>query len=377
MGVFVAGGARERDLCESPLGAGFRGAVAFLAGDRRVPRREEFGPTGMRVVGHAESPRRVALLAGGPELAPVDVRVARRAIGPGSAEIDRGRASGALRRGVLVARRAGDLRVPSVERELRARGVVERGLPEAVLPVAGSAVLLEHAAMGIPVAIRAAGGRDPDFHRALDMAFRAGHGRVRPEQRIPRLPVIDLFRPEGRGRVARLAGAERLAVRVAVAVGARGELLDLPGAGPVTALALEGGVSARERKSGLRVVEAAARLLERDRRGMAARAIGAQRAAVRVGVARRATGRGGEVRPRLVAARARKPGVLSLERKAGVLRVVEGLRVEARDRGVGAGVLDVAGNAAFAGGSVNSLSGRDPFGDRPMAGEAFRGRDLS
>jgi len=195
-----------------------------------------------------------------------------------------------------------------------------------------------------------------------------------------RLVVLDLpARLEAVGRVAGGADAERLLVRVLVAVVAGAELRDPVVGRLVTRRARGGGVGSGQRIGGLRMVEGLDGLLEGHRRRVAAGAVRPEPALVHVVVARRAGGPGGQERAALVAGLA--PGgqrrVLAVEGEPGLLEVVELLRVEGTQLRLHAGVLDVAGDAVALDVAVHALLRRDPLGNRLVAGEALLGRDLA
>jgi len=254
--------------------------------------------------------------------------------------------------------------------------MVEGGLRETGLAVTGRAVFAEDAAVRVAMTVRAPRGRETDLDGALDVTLRAGNRRVRAHERIAGLPVIDCLSAKSAGRMAALAAAERLPVRVAMAVGAGGESRDPVSRRPVALLALDLRVSPREPEGRAVVVEGRAGFLERLGRRVTPRAVGAQSAAVNVGMTRRAGGIGREVRPGPVARRAREAGVFAVQRKPGLFRVIESTAVEPRDPGIRPRMFGVARHAGSSGIPVDALFRRDAVRDRSMAGEAPGRRHL-
>ena len=387
--VLVARGAVERHAAvaarrdrRAARGAVGRSGVAARAGDRGVAAGEELGRAGVGERGHRERRGRVTALARPAQRTLVDVGVARQALGLQPPELDgRGRARrgrrGAAR--LLVARHARGGGVFSRQCKLRLRGVVERRALEGSDGVAGAAVGRERAAVDVPVAARAAGGVGAGLHRRLRVARGAGHGGVSALERVARPRVVDPGGLPCRSGVAgRAVGSEALPVGIGVTIGAGAELEVLVRLLDVALGAGDGTVRARERKWRGAVVERLRCRSERRGGAVAARTVGAEHPEVDVLVARGALRTSGQVGARRVAlgAVAGDPGVPSVERVTGLGGVVESTRIERAQLGVGAGVLDVTGDAVVGDVAVDALPGSHALADRQVAGEAPRGRDL-
>ena len=113
--------------------------------------------------------------------------------------------------------------------------------------------------------------------------------------------------------------------------------------------ALHGLVSTRQRVRGRAVIEGEASLLERRSCGVAPHAGGVEGAIVNVLVARRAVGGERQVGTGLVALRTvgRELRVQTVERKAGLLKMVKAGHDQRADVGVSTGMLHVAGHAVI------------------------------
>src|SRR5206468_10743495 len=117
------------------------------------------------------------------------------------------------------------------------------------------------------------------------VTLRAGHLGVRANQGEVRFRVVDAAGAPFLGRVTRRAGRrEFLAVRTLVTRRAGAELHATERAGLVTFVALHFAMRAGPLEAGARMVELAARLLERRFRRMTTRAGGSDRALVHIGL---------------------------------------------------------------------------------------------
>ena len=199
---------------------------------------------------------------------------------------------------------------------------------------------------------------------------------MRANQGEVRFRVVDAAGAPFLGRVTRRAGRREFpTVRTLVARRAGAELHATKGAGLVTFLALHFAMRAGQLEASARMVELAARLLERNFRRVTARAVGSERALVHIGMARAAHGARLDKRSGLVAGRAvrRRLRMLAVERESRFSRMIEGPRVHVTQLGVDARVLDVAGHALFRG-PMDARSPRDAIRDRLVTAQAARRR---
>ncbi len=255
-----------------------------------------------------------------------------------------------------------------------AHGAVGGEARRHVIRVPGPAVVLSVAG----VAVRA----DRQVEAAGRMAADASHGGVLGADGEPgvRLVVPGHGGPRDRP-VAVLAlvpqpGPERVVLTPdpVTVEAAGGRALDDPV--PVTVGAGDGEMAALEGEEPL-LVEGPGGFPEGGRRRMARRAVPPEVSLVRVLVTARARGRDREVRPCRVALLAllRDGGVTSHQGEAGLLRMVEVVRVEGEQIGVAPTMLRVAHLAVPRDLPVHAPLLGHAFGDGLVAGQALRRRD--
>ena len=272
-----------------------RSAVTLIAFHRRMLPAEELCEARVLVSRDSERLRGVALLASCPQLGVVRVLVAGHARGGQSPKIA----------GALVTRRACRRPMLPLQRKLRLRRMIEGRSAEAVLVVTRRTVLPERAAVRIFVARGARPQLQASLGRRADVALPTREIPMPPRQRRPGFRVIEARDlPARRGVAGAAVVADVRLVRALVAVGARRVTDALVLALRVTFRAGHIAMRALEREGGLRVIERARRLLERSRCRMAARAVAAKTAVVRVLVTGAALRAQCQVRARHVTLRA-------------------------------------------------------------------------
>jgi hypothetical protein len=184
---------------------------------------------------------------------------------------------------------------------------------------------------------------------------------------------------EGKRRPGRVVEGPSPETGFIVAVGALRELQAFEGLVHVALRACHRAMGAGELERGLRVIEAGSRVLERHRRRVAHAAIGTQAGLVDVRVAGGAGRRQRKERPRLVALCA-VPGdrcMAAVHGEPGFRGVIERLRIERPQLGVGTGMLDVTRRAIIRHVAVDTPLQPDPIGHRLVAGEAELRRDFA
>jgi hypothetical protein len=245
--------------------------------------------------------------------------------------------------------------------------------------MAGDAVLLELAPMGVRVADRALIALQLYLDGRLDVARRAFELGVPALQRESCPGVVDLLRLEGIGQVAACAvRTERLLVRVGMAVRARLERDSLELSILVTLRAVGRDVRSGQREGRPLVVERLAGKTERVLHIVASGAIVPEDALVHILVATRAGRARIQERTALVARHAvrRQLLVLTLDREPGLRLVIDLLRIEVAQLRIGPHVLHVTGDTVVLHIAVDSLLRLDSLRYRPVTGKAASSRDL-
>lgn len=324
---------------------------------------------------HLERPRRMAGLAGSPQLGAMDVVVTRLTISSETAKVrdaSGGRDAHANRH-AFVARHTCEGSVLLRQRKSR-RKVIEFAFFESRLRMTRGAVLLELATMRIGVAAGARTELERDLRRWLRVALDAVDRRMTPSQRKSRPRVIQTRGlPSLRHVTGRTRRAKRSLMRTRVAIAARRKCDALVAGAAMTRCALHPCMRTGQGKCRTGVIEATARLREAHGRGMAAFTSGSEGALVHVVVTRRTRNASMEKRTGFVtrAAVTRDWRVQPVQSESRLSRVIEPLLVERPKLSIGARMFHMTCDAVGGHLTVHTTLLRHALSDRPVTREAF------